>query len=139
MPETGQNQSRETRDAIVLDRRSIDAITSYEVTEDQLVMIETSSSSTELNYSIALLSVCASLVVTLSTTKIEGTAKVAVFWSAMIICAVLGSYFAVEYRKKRKNSTNIFVRIRAQKSTNALRDSVPPTSLVAETSDEQSS
>lgn len=139
MAETGNNNHIEPRGEIIIDRRSIDTITSYEVTEDQLMVIEGGSSSNELNYSIALLSFCVSLVVTILTTRIEGEAKLTFFWCAMLITGILGSYFAFEYHKKKKNASNIFIKIRAQKSTDALRDRASSASPVVKTSEEQSS
>lgn len=130
--------ANDSRGEIVLDRRSLDSITSYEVTDEQLTIIENNTSSNELNFAISLISISVSLIVTLLTTRIESPTKVAVFWSIMSVTAILGGYFTFQYRKSRMSSKNIFTKIRSQKSTSAIRDyaeaSIPVTTL----SDEQS-
>jgi len=138
MPETGAN-NQDQRGEIEVDRRTIDAITTYEVIEDQLVIIETGSNSNDLNFAISLLSICASLIVTLSTTQIEGQIKLTAFWVATCVSGILGFYFLFEYRKKKKTSKSIFTTIRAQKSSRVVRDEASSKAPVTDSDQEQSS
>lgn len=130
--------TNDSRGEIVLDRRSLDSITSYEVTDEQLTIIENNTSSNELNFAISLISISVSFMITLLTTRIEGPAKVAVFWSIMLITSIFGCFFALQYRKSRVNSKNIFIKIRSQKSTSAIRDNAKASIPVRTLSDEQS-
>ena len=138
MPESGINQ-RSDEGETFLDRRTIDSITSYEVTEDQLVIMQNGESSNELNFAISLISIFVSLIVTLSTTQIIGDVKNIAFWSATFVSGTLGTFFLIAYIQKRRSSKNIFVKIREQKSTRALRDNAAAVSPVTEISNEHSS
>lgn len=117
--DTGTNHER---GEVRLDRRAIDSITTYEITEDQLVVIENTTSSNELNFSIALLSSFATLTITLLITEINGLGRLVFIWTLTIICAILGLYFALGYKKKKQTSVRVFEKIRGQKSIEAIRD-----------------
>lgn len=133
------NQSSgENRGEILIDRHTIDSIKTYEITEEQLSMIESGASSNDLNFSIALNSVFVSFIVTLLITDIQGVAKLVFFWVATLVSGILGLYFALQYRAKKGNTVSIFQKIRDQKSTRVVRDNVAAEIPVTEIDEEQS-
>lgn len=119
-----QNQATSTsRDEITIDRARINSITLYDVTEDELSIIERGSpSSNYLNFSIALLSIGISGLVSLFTTEIENMITLIVFVCATIICLILGIFLLVLWRKFSKGSDDIFQKIRSRKNPQAVRD-----------------
>lgn len=119
-----QNQATSTSaDEITIDRARINSITLYDVTEDELSIIERGSpSSNYLNFSIALLSIGISGLVSLFTTKIENVVTLIVFVCATIICLIIGIFLLVLWRKFSKGSDDIFQKIRSRKNPQAIRD-----------------
>lgn len=121
-----QNQATSTStDEITIDRARINSITLYDVTEDELSIIERGSpSSNYLNFSIALLSIGISGLVSILTTKIENIVTLIVFVCATIICLIIGVFLLVLWRKFSKGSDDIFLKIRSRKNPQAIRDQV---------------
>jgi len=133
------NSTNSHRGEITIDRHYIDSIKTYEITEDQLTIVEAGSSGgTSLNFSVALYSVFLSFLISLLTTKIEDTATLVFFWVVTSVSFILGTFFFINWLKARKSSKAIFIKIREQKSTRAIRDNVKSDNPVTDTSAEQS-
>ena len=128
------------RGEITIDRHYIDEIKTYEVSEDQLTLVENGSSGgTALNFCIALYSALISFIIALVTTKIENAAVLTFFWVVILVTLVLGTFFLISWLKAHKSSRSIFVKIRSQKSTRIIRDNAQSESPVEDINNEQSS
>ena len=140
MTRNNTQSGRVNRGEITIDRHYIDEIKTYEVSEDQLTIVESGSSGgTALNFCIALYSILISFIVSLVTTKIEDPAVLTFFWVVISVTLILGTYFLVTWLKAHKSSKSIFVKIRSQKSIRVIRDNAQSEAPVEDISNEQSS
>lgn len=135
-----QNQSTENpRGEITIDRHYIEEIKTYEVSEDQLTIVESGSSGgTALNFCIALYSIFISFVVSLLTTKIDNIAVLTFFWVVVSVAFILGTFFLITWLRAHASSKSIFLKIRNQKSTRVIRDNAQAEVPVQDIDDEQS-
>lgn len=125
---------------IQIDRARLDSITVYEVTEDELSIIESGApSSNYLNLSIALLSVFVSFLLTLLTVKIEDDRTFNFFLFIAIATLIVGVVLLIVWLRSNKSSRNIFNKIRARKSSNQIRQAVQEESTPLETIESQPS
>lgn len=115
-------QSPPDSNELVIDRARLDSITVYDVTDDELSILEQGSpSSVYLNFAIALLSIAASLGVSLATTKIEDDRKFYTFLIITVLTTVIGAILLVLWYRTNKSSKGIFKKIRARKDTDTIR------------------
>jgi hypothetical protein len=132
--DSGDHQGETT-----IDRHYIESIKTYEISEDQLMIVESGSSGgTALNFCIALYSIDISFIVSLLTTTIGNVAILSFFWVIISVTSILGTFFLITWLKSRKSSKSIFEKIRKQKSTRVIRDNALADEPVTDTSDEQS-
>lgn len=111
-----------TDDEISISRARLDSITVYDVMEEELEIIEAGSpSSLYLNFAIALLSICASLIPTLMLTKIEDTRVFLSFFAVCIVTGIIGVILLIMWYRSNKNVKTIFSKIRSRKAVSALR------------------
>lgn len=92
-------------------REKFDSISLYEVTEEELNILEVGESSIELNFAVALFSATLSLVISIFTTTMTN-----IVLGIFIVCAtlfsILGLYFIIKWRKNRGNMKCTFRKIR---------------------------
>ena len=118
-------------DEIQVNRARLGAITLYDVTEEELEIIERGSpSSNYLNFAIALLSVAISFCITLLTTKIEDDRTFNIFVIVCIVSAIAGIFLLFMWWRTSASSKDIFKRIRSRKNPEEVR-------AVIESDDEQ--
>jgi hypothetical protein len=111
-----QNQSQELAPAIR--RGRIDSITIYEISDSELNTLEFGSpDSIYLNFSIALISVCLSFLISLLTTTIDSIYIYIIFIVLIIICGIVGLILFVIWFKKRESTSDLI---------NQIRNRVPP-------------
>ncbi|MGB4767680.1 MAG: hypothetical protein WBP22_00315 [Candidatus Saccharimonas sp.] len=113
---------------ITVDIARLGSIQVYQITEDELNMIEMGTpNSNYLNFSVALLSVFISFLITLLTTKIEDDRVFNFFLLTAIVTVIIGVILLIIWLKSRYSSRNIFKKIRARKSNDAVREAVKQT------------
>lgn len=113
---------------IKIDIARLGSIQVYQITEDELNMIEMGTpSSNYLNFSVALLSIFISFLITLLTTKIENDRTFAFFLLTAIVTFVVGVILLLIWLKSRNSSKSVFNKIRARKSDDAIREAVKQT------------
>lgn len=110
---------------VTVDRARLGSITVYDVTEDELEMIERGTpSSNYFNFSIALLSIFSSFLITLLSTKIESDRTFMFFLFTAIITFIVGGILFLLWFKSRDSVKNIFRKIRARKNSDEVRQAV---------------
>ena len=92
-------------------RGKFDSISLYEVTEEELNVIESGENSIELNFAIALFSAMLALVIALFTTTTSDLVK-GTFIVCSILAFVLGMYFIIKWRSNKGNVKSTFDKIR---------------------------
>lgn len=119
---------------IVINRARFDEIQLYEISEDELTQIESGSpSSNYLNFSIALLSFGASLLITLLTTKIDNDRQFMIYVCITVISLIAGLILLQIWVKTNKISRAIFNKIRARKDTDEIRSVINSNDIVEPT------
>lgn len=99
-------------------RARLGQLTIYELSENELEVLEKGSpSSTILNFSIFLLSIAISFLVSLLTTTITDNRVYVTFLVITIIGFILGILFLIVWFQKYRSSTNI---------ANQIRNRLPP-------------
>jgi len=96
-------------------RGRFDSLNLYEVTEDELNIIERGSpSSIYLNFSVFLVTMAISFLISLLTTKIDSIYTFSIF---TILCSVgffLGIFFAIMWHRNRSESTDVCNKIKSR-------------------------
>ena len=118
----------ESSDRLHVNRAKVDSITIYDVTESELVEIESCNAVDWLfNVAIACVTITVSFVVTLTTTKIESTR---LFYAYIILTCVSGVAaigFVVNWRILKGKRDNVIVRIKARKKETTMKKIGDPT------------
>ena len=118
----------ESSDRLHVNRAKVDSITIYDVTESELVEIESCNAVDWLfNVAIACVTITVSFVVTLTTTKIESTR---LFYAYVILACVSGVAaigFVVNWRILKGKRDNVIVRIKARKKETRMKKIGDPT------------
>lgn len=118
----------ESSDRLHVNRAKVDSITIYDVTESELVEIESCNAVDWLfNVAIACVTITVSFVVTLTTTKIESTR---LFYAYVILTCVSGVAaigFVVNWRILKGKRDNVIVRIKAGKKETTMKKIGDPT------------
>ena len=94
----------------------IPTIEIYEVTEDQLDLIDEScrSLSQDLSFAIASLSICASFVVALFSANPSGTVRL-VYIVVAVVSLAMSIYTGCRWLRLRKTSPGVIAKIRSRK------------------------
>lgn len=107
--------NQEEQSSVNIIRGSIDSLTFYEVTEDELALLENGpSSSIYLNFAIGLLSICVSLFATIFTVKIDNNITFIVFLVVALVTLITGVGYLVTWFRSHKSFTAIIKRIKAR-------------------------
>jgi uncharacterized protein YacL len=117
---------------ININRGSIDSLSFYEVTEDELSVLENGSASSEyLNVMIALISIAISFFATIFTVDFK-TPVVFVVFLVIAISTLIGSIgFCIAWRKSRKSHISVISKIKARmKSDEDLTKKLEAPSIV---------
>ena len=118
----------ESSDRLHVNRAKVDSITIYDVTESELVEIESCNAVDWLfNVAIACVTITVSFVVTLTTTKIESTR---LFYAYVILACVSGVAaigFVVNWRILKGKRDNVIVQIKARKKETTMKKTGDPT------------
>lgn len=114
---------------VKINRGKLGSISLYEVTEDELNILERGSpSSTYLNFSIGLLSIGISFFISIFSTKIDDLKVYVVFWVIALVTTIAGIVLFVVWRRANKATENVIQRIKNRlNSTQAVTTAVPPT------------
>lgn len=116
------NNNNSSTDEIHVNRARLGSITLYDVTEDELETIERGSpSSNYLNFAIALLSIAASFIVSLFTTKIDDDRVFLTFITVVIIAVIAGVFLLFLWWRTNQSSKEVFKRIRSRKNPEEVR------------------
>lgn len=88
----------------------------YEVTDDELALIEESCRSLgqDLSFAIASLSICASFVIALSSASPSGTVRT-LYFIVVVVTFVVFAYTGWRWLAARRRSPEIIQRIRSRK------------------------
>lgn len=98
---------------VKINRGKLGSISLYEVTEDELNILERGSpSSTYLNFSIGLLSIGISFFISIFSTKIDDLKVYAVFWIIALVTTIAGIVLFVVWRQANKATENVIQRIK---------------------------
>lgn len=118
----------EASDSVHVNRAKVDSITIYDVTESELVEIESCNAVDWLfNVAIACITTTISFVVTLTTTKIENER---LFYSYVILTCVSAASaigLFVNWKILKGKRDNVIVRIKARKKETKMMTDGDPT------------
>lgn len=110
----------------LIKRGSLESLSLYEITDYELDLLERgSASSIYLNFSILLLSVSISFLVTLLSVPDIGWKTYTFFLSSTIIGFVVGLVLLVAWRKTAQSTTILCEKIRGRIVTEQPSDTVP--------------
>jgi hypothetical protein len=112
-------------DEITISRAKLDSITVYDVTEEELEIIERGSpSSNYLNFSVALLSIFISFLISLLSTKIESDKTYTFFMVVTVVSLIIGIFLLYLWWRTYDSTKAVFKKIRSRKSVDAIVDAV---------------
>ncbi len=118
------NQNEQTSSGVKINRGKLGSISLYEVTEDELNLLERGSpASTYLNFSIGLLSVGISFFLSIFSTKIDDIKIYVVFWVIALVTTIAGIVLFVVWRQANKSTENVIQRIKNRLATSSSTDS----------------
>lgn len=110
---------------LVVRRGRVDSVDLYEVKENELELLEKGSpASLQLNFSIFLLSIAFSAILTLTTSVVKNSILETVYIVVAVIGVLLGVYLLFSWWKTQTSIKRIVAKI---------RDRIPPDILRAET------
>ena len=125
------NAVYEASDSLRVNRAKVDSITIYDVTESELIEIESGNAVDWLfNAAIACATTTVSFIVTLTTTKIE---NVKLFYSYVIltcVSAVSTMVLFINWKVLKGKRDNVIVRIKARKKEAKMMTNGDPTVAV---------
>lgn len=99
--------------AFQIKRGKFDSISLYEVTEEELSILESGENSVELNFAIALFSAMLTLVISLITTTMSDLVK-GIFIVCSVFAFIFGFYFVVKWKKNKGKVKSTFDKIRSR-------------------------
>lgn len=94
-------------------RGKFDSISLYEVTEEELSILESGENSVELNFAIALFSAMLTLVISLITTTMSDLVK-GIFIVCSVFAFIFGFYFVVKWKRNKGKVKSTFDKIRSR-------------------------
>ena len=101
-----------------INRARFDSLNLYEVSEEELNIIERGSpSSIYLNYSVFLLTMAISFLISLLTTKIDSIYTFSIFVICCIVGFLIGIFFGIMWYRNRSESTDICKKIKSRLKT----------------------
>lgn len=107
------NENEQTSSGVKINRGKLGSISLYEVTEDELDLLERGSpNSTYLNFAIGLFSVGISFFVSIFSTKIDDIKVYVVFWVVALITTIGGVVLFVVWRQANKATESVIQRIK---------------------------
>ena len=107
------NENDQILSGVKINRGKLGSISLYEVTENELNLLERGSpASTYLNFSIGLSSVGISFLISIFSTKIENIKIYVVFWVVTLITIIAGVVLFVVWRQANKATENVIQRIK---------------------------
>jgi len=118
---------------IKINRGKLGSISLYEITKDELNILERGSpSSTYLNFSIGLLSIGISFFISIFSTKIDDMKVYVIFWTTALVTTIAGIVLFVVWKQANKATENVIQRIK-----NRLNSEQVTTTAVLPTSAQQ--
>lgn len=94
-------------------RGKFDSISLYEVTEEELNVLEVGENSVELNFAIALFSAMLTLIISLISTSMSELIK-GIFIVCSIFAFIFGIYFLIKWRRNKGKVKSTFDKIRSR-------------------------
>ena len=102
---------------VKINRGKLGSISLYEVTEDELSLLERGSpASTYLNFAIGLLSIGISFFISIFSTKVDDIKIYVVFWVIALVTTIAGVILFVVWRQANKSAENVIQRIKNRMS-----------------------
>ena len=121
------NENEQISGGVKINRAKLGSISLYDVTEDELSLLERGSpASTYLNFAIGLLSIGISFFISIFSTKIEDIKVYVVFWVIALVTTLGGIILFVVWRQANKSAENVIQRIRNRMSPTAPNSSAAP-------------
>ncbi|PSS68706.1 MULTISPECIES: hypothetical protein [Shewanella] len=109
---------------LIVRRGLVDSVDLYEVKENELELLEKGSpAGLQLNFSVFLLSIAFSAILTLATATVKWPIMETVFVVVAVIGILLGIYLLISWWKTRTSIANII---------SVIRDRIPPEAAVSE-------
>lgn len=113
-----ENEKTPQQDQVRVQRGKYDSLNLYEVTEDELTILEKGSPTSDyLNFAIALLSIAASFLITLLTVKIESNRIFCFFTISCIVGFTLGLFLLKLWFRNRNDFKNVIKKIKGRLKT----------------------
>jgi len=111
------NENEQISSGVKINRAKLGSISLYDVTEDELSLLERGSpASTYLNFAIGLLSIGISFFINIFSTKIEDIKVYVVFWIIALVTTIGGIILFVVWRQANKSAENVIQRIKNRMS-----------------------
>jgi len=111
------NENEQISSGVKINRAKLGSISLYDVTEDELSLLERGSpASTYLNFAIGLLSIGISFFINIFSTKIEDIKVYVVFWVIALVTTIGGIILFVVWRQANKSAENVIQRIKNRMS-----------------------
>lgn len=111
------NENEQISGGVKINRAKLGSISLYDVTEDELSLLERGSlASTYLNFAIGLLSIGISFFISIFSTKIEDIKVYVVFWVIALVTTIGGIILFVVWRQVNKSAENVIQRIKNRMS-----------------------
>jgi len=111
------NENEQISSGVKINRAKLGSISLYDVTEDELSLLERGSpASTYLNFAIGLLSIGISFFISIFSTKIEDIKVYVVFWIIALVTTIGGIILFVVWRQANKSAENVIQRIKNRMS-----------------------
>src|SRR3989344_4456307 len=121
------NENEQISSGVKINRAKLGSISLYDVTEDELSLLERGSpASTYLNFAIGLLSIGISFFISIFSTKIEDIKVYVVFWVIALVTTIGGIILFVVWRQANKSAENVIQRIKNRMSPVASSSSAAP-------------
>ena len=115
--------SQDLGEKLVVRRGRVDSVDLYEVKENELELLEKGSpAGLQLNFSVFLLSIAFSAILTLATATVKWPIMETVFVVVAVIGIFLGLYLLISWWKTRTSIASIIA---------VVRDRIPPEPLAA--------
>lgn len=116
------NENSSDKDQITVNRAKYDSITLYEISEEELDIVERGSpSSNYLNFALVLLTIFVSFLISLLLNNIQGK-KFTFFLIVTVITAVVGVILLILWLLSYKSSKRVFSKIRSRKNVEKVRE-----------------
>lgn len=117
------DKTTQENDQITVNRAKYNSITLYEISEEELEIIERGSPSSHyLNFAIALLATCISFFIALTTTKIEDIKIYIIYVVITILSLIVGLILLALWIMTYKSSKGVFNKIRSRKNIEKIRE-----------------